>query len=354
MSDKQARRYFYLALGGALLFGASTPACKLLLSQVAPALLAGLLYFGSGLGLSTLWLVNKSLTKQHNREAALTAADLPWLAGAIIFGGISAPLLLMYGLARIAAADASLLLNLEGAFTALIAWFVFKENFDRRIALGMLSIFFGGIYLAYQPAISLSLSYGALAITLACLLWAIDNNCTRKISAADPLQTSAVKGIVAGIVNLSLALVIGDKLPEWRFLLLACVIGFLSYGVSLSLYIRALRHLGAARTGACFATAPFLGALLSVTLLQEPITFRFLMAGALMAFGVWLHITEKHSHEHTHEELEHEHMHMHDEHHRHEHEGSIPLTEPHSHRHRHERLTHSHPHFPDLHHQHKH
>lgn len=354
MSDKQQKRYFYLALGGALLFGASTPACKQLLAQVSPGVLAGLLYLGSGLGLSMLLVFNKFLIKHHNREAALTAADLPWLAGAIIFGGIAAPVCLMYGLASISAADGSLLLNLEGAFTAMIAWFVFKENFDRRIALGMFSILSGGICLAYQPGITFALSNGALAISLACLFWAIDNNFTRKISAADPLQTSAVKGFVAGIVNLSFALTLENKLPGPAFLFVACLIGFLSYGLSLSLYIKSLRHLGAARTGACFATAPFIGAAFSISLLQEPVTQHFLIAGVLMALGVWLHITEKHIHEHTHEEMEHEHMHIHDEHHHHEHDSSIPLTEPHSHRHRHSRLTHIHQHFPDLHHEHKH
>ncbi|RYX81447.1 DMT family transporter [bacterium] len=338
------------ALGAAALFGLSTPLSKLLLGQLSPLLLAGLLYFGSGIGLSLL----RAVRSRDKREAAIPRSQWPWLAGAVLFGGALGPVLLLFGLRATSAASASLLLNLEGVFTALLAWFVFKENFDRRIALGMLAIVAGGVLLSWQGEGGLAIAPGALLVAGACLCWGIDNNLTQKVSSSDPFQIAAIKGLVAGTVNLTLAFALGATLPALPVLGGALVVGFFGYGLSLALFVLALRHLGTARTGAYFSLAPFVGAAAALLVLREPIGPLFLGAAALMGVGVWLHLTEKHEHMHTHEYMEHTHMHVHDEHHQHKHVPGIDLHEPHSHSHVHEPLTHSHPHFPDIHHRHGH
>ncbi len=346
----------FLAILASVLFGASTPAAKLLIGHISPQLLAGLLYLGSGLGLSFLSIIVRRYRASSSQETTLSRRDLPWLGGAVVFGGILGPLLLTTGLNTTAGGTASLLLNLEAVFTALLAWFVFKENFDRRIFAGMVAIIMGSVILAWQPGESLSISFGALLISGACLCWAVDNNLTRNISNADPVQIAAVKGLIAGIVNTAIALGAGQKLPAFPLLLAAAFVGLLGYGISLVLFIQALRRLGTARTGAYFSTAPFVGALLSILLLHDPLTITLLSASAFMAFGLWLHLTEVHEHEHYHQAEEHEHMHTHDEHHQHEHDhaSSISAEDPHSHLHRHAAITHLHPHFPDTHHRHDH
>ena len=341
------------ALASAALFGASTPLAKRLLPSVEPMLLAGLLYLGSGLGLAFWRNLGRRKTGNPD-EARLSRRDAPCLAGAILCGGVVGPVLLMLGLAHTAASSASLLLNLEGVFTALLAWFVFKENFDRRIALGMAFITAGAAALSWSGRPEAGVPWGALAIAGACLAWAADNNLTRNVSAADPVQIAMLKGLCAGAVNTALALAFGAKLPPIGTLAAIGVIGLFGYGVSLVLFVLALRHLGTARTGAYFALAPFLGALISVLVLDERMTTGFVIAGLLMTAGVWLHLTERHEHDHRHEPLEHEHLHTHDEHHRHAHTPDDPPGEPHSHPHRHEEVTHCHPHYPDLHHRHGH
>ncbi len=258
----------------------------------------------------------------------------------------------MAGLASTSAANASLLLNLEGVFTALLAWFVFRENFDARIALGMALIVAGGACLAFEPGALQGARTGALWIVAACLAWAIDNNLTRRISAADPALVAAIKGGAAGLVNLAIAFLIGAAWPSIAKAAIAAGIGLLGYGVSLALFVVALRDLGAARTGASFSTAPFVGVAIAIAFLGESPGALFWPAAALMAAGVWLHVSERHEHEHEHEPIEHEHRHVHDEHHRHEHDFPWDGTEAHTHRHRHERLVHRHPHYPDLHHRH--
>ncbi len=337
------------ALSAALLFGASTPFAKMLVGQVAPVMLAGLLYLGSGIGLLT-WF----LARSANADARLTAKDAPWLAGAILFGGIAGPVLLMTGLALTPASAASLLLNTEGVLTALLAWFVFKENFDRRIFLGMALIVLGGTVLGWEQRPAVGVPWGPLAIVAACLCWAIDNNLTRKVSASDAVQTAGIKGMVAGIVNLSIALALGMPLPRIDTALTAGIIGFCGYGLSLVLFVLGLRHLGASRTGAYFSVAPFVGAVISLLILREAPSIALLAAGALMGVGVWLHLTERHEHTHTHEPMEHTHEHMHDAHHQHAHDFPWDGTSPHAHPHRHEPVTHSHTHFPDIHHRHPH
>ncbi|HET7876431.1 MAG TPA: DMT family transporter, partial [Methylomirabilota bacterium] len=269
-------------------------------------------------------------------------------------GGGAGPVLLMFGLAVGSASHAALLLNLEGVFTALLAWFIFREHFDRRIASGMAAITAGAALLSWNGAGPAGVGWSALLVAGACLAWALDNNLTRKISANDALRIAALKGAVAGPVNVSIALILGSHFPGGAVLLEAGLVGLLGYGVSLVLFILALGHLGAGRTAAYFSTAPFVGAAAGLFILGEPVTVRLIAAGMLMALGVWLHATERHEHEHAHEPIEHEHLHRHDEHHLHEHPPGTPPGEPHTHPHAHAPLRHSHPHFPDVHHRHGH
>ena len=342
-----------LALAAAALFGAGTPLAKLLLGAISPWLLAGLLYLGSGIGLAAVAGL-RILAGAAPAEAPLRRADLPWLAAAVIAGGVIAPVLLLRGLAQSSAAAASLLLNLEGLFTLAIAWLVLRENVDRRIALGAAAILGGAVLLSWQPELDATAGHGAIAIAGACLFWAIDNNLTRRLSGADPLQIAAVKGLVAGTVNLALAVLQGALWPGAATAFLAAAVGFAGFGVSLVLFVLALRHLGTARTMAYFSTAPFIGAVVAVALLGEPVTSTLLAAAALMGAGLWLHLAERHEHQHEHAPLAHEHRHVHDLHHRHRHGPADPAGEPHTHAHAHPRLVHGHPHYPDLHHRHEH
>lgn len=335
------------ALGAALLFGVSTPLAKLLLSSVGPWLLAGLLYLGSGIGL-TLYRISSRFPPLN-----MTRSEMPWFAGAVIAGGMIGPVLLMAGLSGMPASAASLLLNAEGVFTALLAWFVFRENFDRRIALGMLAIIAGAIVLSWQGEARLTGLWPSLAVLGACLAWGLDNNLTRKVSLSDATWIAAVKGLVAGSVNLALAFILGAALPPLPNLAGALVVGFLAYGVSLALFVVGLRHLGTARTGAYFSVAPFIGAVLAV-ILGEPVTLQLLVAAALMAIGIWLHLTENHRHQHLHDAMEHEHEHAHDAHHQHAHDEPVAPGMSHRHPHRHPPLSHTHAHFPDAHHGHRH
>ena len=303
------------ALGAALLFGAGVPVAKVLLGGIDPWLLGGLLYAGSG---------------------------------------IAGPVFLLNGLAHLPASGVSLLLNGEGVLTALLAWFVFRENFDARFALGMAAVVVGDVVLTWSPGATLGSALPATLVIAACLAWAIDNNLTRKLAARDSMWLASVKGLVAGAVNLLVATTAGRAWPPIATLATALTLGAFAYGVSLSLFVVALRHLGAARTGAYFSTAPFVGAAIALLWLGEPLTPMLPVAAALMALGLWLHLTEHHSHEHVHPAAEHDHDHSHDEHHAHIHEPPLPVGVRHGHRHVHEALVHSHAHFPDADHQHGH
>jgi drug/metabolite transporter (DMT)-like permease len=343
------------ALAAAALFGASTPFAKSLGEHTAPVALAGMLYLGSGIGLLICFAIRALYQRNaSDQPVRLVAADLPWLGGAVLAGGIVGPVLLMIGLTMLPASSASLLLNMEAVLTAMLAWWVFRENFDRRILAGMLLIVAAGALLSWEQTPQFGVPWGALAILGACLCWAIDNNLTRKVSASDPLQIAAVKGLVAGVVNLSIAFALGHRLPELAIALQAGAIGFCGYGLSLVMFVLALRHLGTARTGAYFSAAPFVGAALSVFMLGEIPGPLFWVAAALMAGGIWLHLTELHAHEHGHEELDHIHVHTHDEHHQHGHDVGWDGSEPHAHPHHHSVFRHVHPHYPDLHHRHEH
>ncbi|WP_419420786.1 DMT family transporter [Legionella sp. D16C41] len=338
-----------IAISAAILFGASTPFAKLLLGNISPILLAGLLYLGSGIGL----LIFRLIKNRGWQASGLFNTEWIWLLGTIIFGGILGPVLLMLGLVKTSAATASLLLNLETVFTALLAWIFFKENTDIRILFGMLLIVAGGVLLAWPKQFSQHW-VGSVTIALACLCWAIDNNLTRKISAADPLFIVLIKGLVAGTTNIFLAFILHAALPSWIQISYALLIGFLSYGISLVLFVLALRNLGTARASAYFSVAPFIGAAIAIIFFDSTISNLFWIAAILMAIGVWLHLTENHEHIHTHECLFHHHIHTHDNIHQHAHDFPWDGKEPHAHPHHHQSITHSHSHYPDIYHRHKH
>ncbi|MFZ0529731.1 MAG: DMT family transporter [Propionicimonas sp.] len=350
MGTRPAQVGVRAALAAAVLFGAGAPVAKLLLGTVSPWMLAGLLYTGSGLGLAAWRAARRA------ERVRLPRSDRLPLAGAVLFGGVVAPVLLMVGLTQLPATGASLLLNAEGVFTALIAWIVFRENVDRWVGLGMVAIVAGAVVLVVPMGVEFGSGWAGLAVLGACLGWAIDNNLTRRVSLTDATWLAAVKGLVAGPTNLALALLGGSSFPAARSIAAAAGVGFLAYGVSLVLFIVALRHLGTARAGAYFSVAPFFGALLAVAM-GEPVTAPLVVAGLLMGLGVWLHLRERHVHEHTHQALTHDHWHTHDDpHHDHAHEpDALPGPgQGHRHPHQHAALTHTHPHYPDTHHRHDH
>lgn len=346
----------FTALLAAALFGATTPLAKALLGSLSPFLLAGLFYLGSGTGLAAVILMRRLQSRARGQQAGhdrFPLREVPWLAGAIAAGGVAGPALLMLGLQTTPAATGSLLLNLEGVFTALIAWVVFRENVDVQVFLGMVAIVAGGVVLSWQPG-AIGLPPGTLLLAAACACWAIDNNLTRKVSANDAMFIACVKGLVAGSVNVALALTLGAAWPKAATVALAMLTGFAGYGVSLVLFVVALRNLGTARTGAYFSVAPLFGVTLSWVLWPEMPPLMFWAAAALMTLGVWLHIRERHEHPHTHDALDHTHRHRHDAHHQHEHDFAWDGKEPHTHPHRHAPITHAHAHFPDIHHRHTH
>jgi drug/metabolite transporter (DMT)-like permease len=337
-------------LAAAVLFGASTPFAKLLLNGIGPWMLAGLLYLGSGLGLTLVAFLRP-------KTEAISRADAPWLAAAVVFGGVLAPVLLMWGLTGAEGSTASLLLTTEGVFTSLLAWATFKENIGQRIAYGMGAITLGALALAWDGTPSLTNLGPPAAILGACLCWGIDNNLTRKVSLSDPVRIASLKGLAAGSCNLVLALMVAqDHLPGLEPTLMAAAVGFLGYGVSLVLYVLALRGLGSARAGAYFSMAPLIGALLALPLLGESPSPRLAAAAIAMGLGLWLHLTERHEHRHDHPVMDHSHPHDHsDPHHSHVHDhGEETPTGPHSHPHHHSGLEHVHAHFPDAHHRHEH
>jgi drug/metabolite transporter (DMT)-like permease len=345
----------FTALLAAVLFGATTPLAKTLLGSMPPFMVAGLFYLGSGVGLAIGILVRRlrrTTSAQHN-ESHIQAAEISWLLGAIVAGGVAGPALLMIGLSTTAAAASSLLLNLEGVFTAVLAWVVFRENVDLQIFLGMVAIVAGGVVLSWEPGAA-GVSTGAVFVVAACVAWAIDNNLTRKVSTNDAMVIACLKGLAAGSVNMTIALLLGAHLPSVSKMIIAMLTGFAGYGISLVLFVVALRNLGTARTGAYFSVAPIFGVALSWVLWPEWPPLFFWFASMLMAVGVWLHIRERHEHSHAHEALNHNHRHRHGEHHLHTHDFEWDGREPHTHPHQHEPLVHTHGHFPDIHHRHTH
>jgi drug/metabolite transporter (DMT)-like permease len=342
------------AIMAALLFGMSTPFAKILTRQIDPVILSGILYLGSGIGLA-LWVGLRNIVAMRfiAREAPLSRRDFPWLAAATLTGGMIGPAFLMIGLRITSSSTASLLLNLETVFTFLIAWLIFRESAGKRIIIGAAAIVVGGILLSRQGGEIQVSFWGPVCIAIACLAWGIDNNLTRRISTGDPVLIAAIKGLVAGSANIGIGIIAGRELPGVSMACWAALLGFLGYGLSLVFFILSLRHLGAARTSAYFAAAPFIGALASFAILGETVSCQFVAAALLIAAGIYLHIIERHIHEHIHQEFIHEHPHRHDEHHRHSHDRAVP-HDMHTHSHRHSPLIHSHPHYPDIHHQHPH
>ncbi|KVO02456.1 hypothetical protein WJ70_31560 [Burkholderia ubonensis] len=344
-----------VALTAAALFGAATPLAKALLGAMSPFMVAGLFYLGSGIGLGAGIVIRRLRRPAAHADTghALKKSELPWLAGAIAAGGIAGPALLMLGLASTPAATSALLLNLEGVLTAVIAWVVFRENVDLQVFLGIVAIVAGGVLLSWKPGAA-GVPTGALLIVGACLCWAIDNNLTRKVSANDAMVIACMKGLIAGPVNIAVAVAAGASWPAAATTAAAMLTGLAGYGVSLVLFVIALRDLGTARTGAYFSVAPLFGVALSLLIWPELPSVAFWIAAALMALGIWLHVRERHDHEHTHERLEHTHRHRHDAHHQHTHDFPHEGDEPHAHPHVHLPITHSHAHFPDIHHRHRH
>jgi drug/metabolite transporter (DMT)-like permease len=348
------------AFMAASLFGISTPLAKSLLGDISPLFLAGLLYLGSGLGLTAIYVFNhlalRKKTDLNSTEAGLERNDFFWLAGAVLCGGVLGPIMLTSGLSLTTGSAASLLLNMEGILTAFVAAFVFREAVDKRIWIAALMMLFGSLALSYKPnEMVLAFSPGAILVTGACLMWAFDNNLTRNLSGKDPFTIARSKGLAAGITTLVIAWCAGEKFPLITPVIGSLCVGMFGYGVSLVLFVYALRHLGSARTGAYFGIGPFVGALVSVILLKDPITWLLLMAAFFMALGAWILLKEEHIHEHVHEYTWHEHRHTHEDgHHWHEHAEGIREDTDHSHLHEHKPLAHEHAHTPELHHRHPH
>jgi len=344
---KSNASFILQALLAALFFGASAPISKLLLGDVPPILMAAFLYIGSGAGISLVKFSQK-LTS-HQKEAGIRRPDVIWLAGAIISGGILAPIFLMISLIHTPASTASLLLNFEGVGTTLIALLFFDESISRRALTAIFIITLASIFLSTDFKSGFGFSLGALGVMAACVLWGVDNNFTRNISAKDPLMIVAWKGLIAGTFSLLLGLFLGQQLPSLPSILSILLLGFISYGLSTMLFIYSMRGLGAARTSALYGTAPLVGVLLSILIFKDPITLLFAVAAVLMVIGAWLLANEEHAHFHIHMPVVHEHRHSHDEFHSHE-----ETTITHSHEHEHPQTEHEHGHMPDIHHRHGH
>lgn len=352
MSSPKTTSIFY-ALLAAILFGVSAPLSKVLLGEIQPVMLAGLLYLGSGIGLLILKAIQFTALKGKSKESRLKGREYLWLIAAIVAGGIAAPILLLISLEKTAASTASLLLNFEAVATALIAWLVFRETLGKRAVFAILLITLAGILLSLDISGAWGISLGALGVLAACVLWGMDNNFTRNISSKDPVFITMIKGLAGGLFSTILALSIGNQLPPIGHLLGALALGLLGYGVSIVLFIRAMRGLGAARTSALFNIAPLVGVVLSFLLLHDRPNWMFYLTIPLVVLGAYLLISETHSHQHSHQPLMHDHMHTHsDGHHSHLHEG-IAIGK-HAHVHKHPLLTHAHDHLPDTHHRHTH
>ncbi|MBT1074025.1 DMT family transporter [Geobacter grbiciae] len=341
----------FLAVISAVLFGISPVLCKLVIGEMSPALLAGLLYLGSGIGLHILLLFQGK--KSIEEVKRLSPKKRLALLGSILSGGIVAPLFLAYGIKLGTASEVSLLLNFETVATTLIAWFVFREHVGLGVWGGKALILLGSVFVILKNDGALAFSSAGLLVLLACAFWGIDNNLTRDIEELPATVLASIKGFGAGAFNTLLALALSTGTATVPQVAGSLLIGAMSYGMSLVLFVEALRRIGSARTSTLFAIGPFIGTFLSVLILGERPPATYWVAASLMLAGIALLQREMHGHPHTHEELSHSHKHLHDEHHQHEHaEGEG--TEPHDHPHLHEPLTHSHVHWPDIHHRHSH
>jgi drug/metabolite transporter (DMT)-like permease len=337
----------------AALFAASAPFSKLILNGMSPLQLAGVLYLGSGISLLIVKLIQK-LSHTATGSARLEKTDYPWLVGAVISGGILAPISLLFGLSITPAATASILLNFEAASTAFIAAIFFREQIGKRVIIALMFLTFASLILSFNSTGRFGISWGAILIIAACVFWGIDNNLTRNISSKDPLVIVIVKGIGAGTFSILLSILMKNPIPSATSILGGFVLGGFSYGISLILFILTLKDIGASRASALFASAPFIGAAISFILFWNLPSLNFLIAVPLMIFGTFLLFRESHVHSHTHESTEHDHAHSHDDnHHTHEHDN-VPKEIIHSHKHLHETIVHTHNHMPDFHHRHMH
>jgi len=341
------------ALVAAFFFGCITPGTKFFIKTLPPQIMAGILYLAAGIGLLSILLLKKNF---HSSLSRVQKVDYKWFALATLFGGIIGPAFLTYGISRISGSTASLLLNLEAVLTSLIAWFIFKEHFEKKIVYGMILIVIGCFTLSLNStsASGVDTLGGFTLICLACLSWGIDNNVTRKISHLDPVLLASFKGLIAGTSNIFLGLLIGERVAANIDILSTGLLGFFGIGISLVAFIISLASIGTARTGAVFSTAPFIGSLISITILGESLSLPVIIALVFMGCGVWFHFSEDHDHEHPHEDLSHDHEHTHDDHHQHKHSHAAESNSCHTHKHTHKVTTHKHPHFPDIHHQHAH
>ena len=348
--NKQPLIYIFVS---AALFGISPPLAKLLVKDIPPVALAGFLYFGAFAGLSLYSIMRRIVSAESIRDANLKKGDFPWLFGAVLSGGIIAPICLMFGLSQISGFTTSLLLNLEGIFTAVIAVIFFKEKAGKRLWLALMCMTLAGVFLTWDSSQGKFNFLGPLLVTLSMICWGIDNNLTRNISTRNPMQITRIKGFVSGLVSISLAYILGMDIQWDLSILYALLLGSFSYGISLVFFIKALEGLGSFRAGIFFSLAPFIGAVTSLILLQEWIGWVMFPAVLLTVAGFWLISTENHLHPHLHQEAVHTHLHNHkDIHHVHEH-ADVP-QDPHVHEHKHLEENHIHPHWPDTHHRHEH
>ncbi len=345
-----------MALLSAILFGASAPITKMLLGKIDPIPLAAFLYLGSGIGLLVFQIVTSFIKKQALDEAPLKKKDFPWLLGASIAGGIVAPIILLNCLKITPASTASLLLNFEGVATTIIAVIFFKENAGKQILSAIVLITVASIILSWDFKNQWGFSIGSFGIILACFCWGIDNNFTRNISAKNPFSIVTIKGIISGSFSFILSKILGNQMPDLTILISAMIIGFFCYGLSIVLFVFAMRDLGSTRTSALYGTAPFIGVILSFILLRDTPSIMFFISLPIMIIGTVLLLKEKHYHTHMHKAMQHEHRHNHDDaHHNHEHApGQVIINGYHSHMHTHKAIEHTHPHSPDIHHRHEH
>ncbi|MBU4541483.1 MAG: DMT family transporter [Firmicutes bacterium] len=347
---KNNRSVVYAILA-ALLFGINAPFSKLLLEEIEPLFLAALLYLGAGIGMTILTVLNKK-RRLASKEARLTKKELPWVILMILLD-IAAPIFLLVGISLTNSSTAALLGNFEIAATAVIAMIFFKEAIGRRMWIAIAFISLASILLTITDAMALNLSLGAVFVMLSCVCWGFENNCTRNLSIKDPVQVVILKGFGSGLGALLIAVIWGDLSASLFYIILALCLGFVAYGLSIFFYVKAQRGLGAARTSAYYAAAPFMGVLISWLALKEPITISFLAALAIMIIGTWLALSEDHEHAHTHHEENHDHSHNHDDAH-HLHQDHPPICGEHCHEHTHKNTVHSHCHLPDVHHRHMH
>jgi drug/metabolite transporter (DMT)-like permease len=339
------------AVLAAALFGMSAPFSKLILKEIPPLLLSSLLYLGAGIGMLAIDIVRK-LADVKRHEARLVKQEMTYVVLMVLLD-IAAPIFLMLGLTKTTSSTASLLSNFEIVATSIIALVVFKEAIGKRLWISITLIIISSIILSIEDFGNFSFSLGSVLVLLACVSWGIENNCTRKLSLKDPLQVVIIKGFGSGIGALIIAVFAKEVLWNTRYILLALLLGFFAYGLSIFFYVTAQRELGAARTSTYYAVAPFIGVGISFFAFSEPVTASFVLAAVVMVIGTYFAVAERHSHNHTHKLMEHEHRHNHsDGHHNHSH--SYPFKGDHSHPHVHQEMVHAHEHTPDIHHSHSH